>query len=114
MFSLNYNLKNAIVNLHTFQSIVAQSLGFPAFTSRLLAVDLNTKSSTWNHYKVFLPFLVQSLWNLGTTKNSSGLFLATSGLVFYSRGRDKAENTVLLLCIADHTENTTHVMTKHC
>jgi hypothetical protein len=35
-------------------------------------MDLNTEISTSDHYKVFLLFHLQSLWNLGT-KNSSGL-----------------------------------------
>jgi hypothetical protein len=49
-----------------FQSTVVHALGFSVFTSRLLATDLNTETSTSNHYEVFLPFLVQSTWNLGT------------------------------------------------
>jgi hypothetical protein len=48
------------------------------------------------------------------TKKSSGLFLPASGLVLYRSGMDNAENTVLLLHSADHTENTSHVMAKHC
>jgi hypothetical protein len=40
--------------------------------------------------------------------------LAASGLVLYSRGTDNGENTVLLLRNADHTENTSHVIAKHC
>jgi hypothetical protein len=63
---------NAIADLHTFQFTVAHALGFFAFTSRLLATDLNTEISTSNHYEVFLLFRLQSLWNLGT-KNSSEL-----------------------------------------
>jgi hypothetical protein len=49
-----------------------------------------------------------------STKTSSGLFLATSGLVLYSRGTDNAENTLLQLRSADHTENTSHMLSKHC
>jgi hypothetical protein len=64
--SLNYNEYSFIADLHTFQSTVAQALGFPVFTSRLLATDLNTETSASNHYEVLLPFLVQSPWNLGT------------------------------------------------
>jgi hypothetical protein len=49
-----------------FQFTVAHALGFFVFTSRVLVTDLNTETSTSNHYEVFLPFLVQSAWNLGT------------------------------------------------
>jgi hypothetical protein len=35
-------------------------------------MDLNTEISISNHYEVFLLFLLQSLWNLGT-KNSPAL-----------------------------------------
>jgi hypothetical protein len=62
----NCNQYSAIADLHTFQFTVSQALGFPVFTSRLLATDLNTETSTSNHHEVFMPFLVQSPWNLGT------------------------------------------------
>jgi hypothetical protein len=61
-------------------------------------MDLHTETVTLNHYEVFLPFLVQSLWNLGTQLK---LFLAASGLMLYSRS-------------IDNTENTSHVIAKHC
>jgi hypothetical protein len=57
---------SAIADLHTFQFTVAHALEFSVFTSRFLAMDLNPVTSISNHYKVFLPFLVQSQWNLGT------------------------------------------------
>jgi hypothetical protein len=34
--------------------------------------------------------------------------------MLYSRGTDNAENTVLLLRSTDHTENTSHMIAKHC
>jgi hypothetical protein len=68
--SLNYNQYSAIADLHNFQFTVAHALGFSAFTSRLLATDLNTETSTSNHCELFLPFLVQSPWNLGTQLKS--------------------------------------------
>jgi hypothetical protein len=37
---------SAIADLHTFQFTVAQALGFPVVTSRLLATDLNTETTT--------------------------------------------------------------------
>jgi hypothetical protein len=64
--SLNYNYYGAIVDLHNLQFTVAHALGFSVSTSRLLATDINTDNITSNHYEVFLPFLVQSTWNLGT------------------------------------------------
>jgi hypothetical protein len=36
------------------------------------------------------------------------------GLVLYSRGTDSAVNTVVLLRSADYTENSSHVIAKHC
>jgi hypothetical protein len=64
--SLNHTYYSAIADLHTFQFTVAHTLGFSVSTSRLLATDLNTETSTSNLYEVFLPFLVQPLRNLGT------------------------------------------------
>jgi hypothetical protein len=64
--SLNHTYYSAIADLHNFQFTVAHALGFSVSTSRLLATDLNEETSTSNHYEVFLPFLVQSPWNLGT------------------------------------------------
>jgi hypothetical protein len=61
--SLNHIYYSAIAGLHIFQFTVAHALGFPVFTSRLLATALNTESSTVKHYEVLLPFLAQSLWN---------------------------------------------------
>jgi hypothetical protein len=59
--SLNYNQYRAIANLHNLQFTVAHELGFSAFTSRLLATDLNTETSTSDHYEVFSLFRLQSL-----------------------------------------------------
>jgi hypothetical protein len=64
--SLDYNEYSVIADLHTFHFTVAHALGFSVSTSRLLATDLKTETSFWNHYEVFLSFLVQSPWNLGT------------------------------------------------
>jgi hypothetical protein len=64
--SLNHIYYSAIADLHIFQSTVAHALEFPAFPSRLLATDLKKETNTSNHCEVFLPFLVQSPWNLGT------------------------------------------------
>jgi hypothetical protein len=64
--SLNYNQYCAIADLHNLQFTIAQELGSSVYTSHLLATDLNTETSTSNHYEVLLPFLVQSPWNLGT------------------------------------------------
>jgi hypothetical protein len=59
-------LQSIITDLQTFHSTAAHALRFSVSTSRLLATDFNTETSTSNHYEVFLPFLVQSPWNLGT------------------------------------------------
>jgi hypothetical protein len=64
--SLNYSQYRGIADLHNLQFTVVHALGFSVSTSRLLATDLNTETSTANHYEVFFPFLVQSPWNLGT------------------------------------------------
>jgi hypothetical protein len=60
--SVNYNQYSALADLRTFQSTVAHALGFSVSTSRFLATDLNTETSTSGHYEVFLPFLVPSPW----------------------------------------------------
>jgi hypothetical protein len=44
-----------------FQFTVPHALGFSVITSRLLATDINTETSTSNHYEVFLLFRLQSL-----------------------------------------------------
>jgi hypothetical protein len=80
--SLNYNKYSALTDLHTFQFTVANSLGFSASTSFLLAVDLNTETSTSNHYEVFLLFVVQSPCMLGTQLNcqsESESYITTNG-----------------------------------
>jgi hypothetical protein len=64
--SLIHTYYSAIAYLHNLQFTVAYALGFSVSTIHLLATDLNTETSTSNHYEVFLPFLVQSPWNLGT------------------------------------------------
>jgi hypothetical protein len=69
--SLNYNEYSAIANLNTFQPTVAHTLGFSVSTSRLLATDLNTETSTSNHYEVFLPILFQSPWTFGTATSAT-------------------------------------------
>jgi hypothetical protein len=61
IISLNYKPYNSIADLHNFQFTVA--LGFSVFTSRVPATDLNTETIASNHYKVFMSFLLQSLWN---------------------------------------------------
>jgi hypothetical protein len=43
-----------------FQFTVAHALGFSVSTSRLLAMDLNTETSTSDQSEVLLPFLIQS------------------------------------------------------
>jgi hypothetical protein len=48
---------SAIADLHTFQSTVAHPLGFSVSTSRLLAADLNTESSTSDHYEYSCYFV---------------------------------------------------------
>jgi hypothetical protein len=70
-FSLITLEESAIAGLHNFQSNVAHALTLSFLTSRLLATDLNTETSTSNHYEVFLLFRLHSLWYLGT-KNYSG------------------------------------------
>jgi hypothetical protein len=66
-----------MADLHHLQFTVAHALGFSVSTSRLLATDLNTETSTSDHYEVFLPFLVQSSWNLGTPGLLTLLLLCT-------------------------------------
>jgi hypothetical protein len=60
LITLNYT---AIPILHTLQFTVAHALGISVSTSLLLATDLNTETSTSNHYEVFLSLLLLSPWN---------------------------------------------------
>jgi hypothetical protein len=78
-FWINYI---AIAILHTFQSTTAHALEFLVFTSRILATDLSTKTSASNHCEVFLLFLLQSPWNLGTQLKLR-LLLYSSSLPLY-------------------------------
>jgi hypothetical protein len=55
---LNHTYYSAIADLH--------NLEFTVFTSCLLVTYLNTETSTSGHSEVFLSFLVQLSWNLGT------------------------------------------------
>jgi hypothetical protein len=69
--SLNHTYCSAIADLHNLQFTVAHAPGFSVSAGRLLATDLNTETRTSNHYEVFLPFLVQSPWNLGNQQKLS-------------------------------------------
>jgi hypothetical protein len=62
----DYNQYSAIADLHNLQFTVEHALGFSVFISRVLATDLNTETSTSNHYEVFLSLRFQSLCTLGT------------------------------------------------
>jgi hypothetical protein len=44
---------SAIPDVHTFQFTVAHALGFSVSTSRLLATDLNTETTTSNYYQYY-------------------------------------------------------------
>jgi hypothetical protein len=69
--SLNYNQYGAIADLYNLQFAVTHALGFSVSTSGLLATDLHIETTASNHYEVFLPFLVQWSWNLGTQLKTS-------------------------------------------
>jgi hypothetical protein len=62
---INHAYCSTITDLHAFQSTIAHTLGFPVFTSCLMAADLSTKTITSNHYEVFSSSRFQSPWNLG-------------------------------------------------
>jgi hypothetical protein len=98
--SLNHTYYSAIPDLHTFQFTVAHALGFSVFSSRLLATDLNTEISTSNHKEVFLLFLVQSPWVLGTQLktllDSSSLLLACSLLPLTPPAYDCLQTTFVV------------------
>jgi hypothetical protein len=55
-----YKPYGAIADLHTFQFTAAHALGFSVSTSHCLLVDLNTGTTTSNHYEVFLSSLLES------------------------------------------------------
>jgi hypothetical protein len=95
---------STIADLHNLQFTIPHALGFSVFTSCFLTTELNTWTITSNHYEVFLPFLVQSPWNLRTQLK---LISAASGLVLHSHSTDNAANTVLL-----QTTQKTQVMWK--
>jgi hypothetical protein len=104
-----------IADLHNLQFTVAHTLGFSVFTSHLLTMDLNTETSTSNHYEIFLPFLVQWPWNFRTQLKTLLGSLSCKQFVLYSCDMDNAENTVLLLHNADHTGNTSTLgMWRRC
>jgi hypothetical protein len=60
---LNYETYSTIADLHTFQFTAAHALGFTVSANHCLVADLNTGTTTSNHYEVFLPFLLQLPWN---------------------------------------------------
>jgi hypothetical protein len=63
IISHNYNQYNAISDLHPFKFTAVQVLRFSVSTSRRLVADLNTGTTTSNHYEVFLSLLLHSPWN---------------------------------------------------
>jgi hypothetical protein len=64
--SLNHTSIQRYRQFTQFPITVEHALGFPVFTSRLLATDLKTETSTSNHYEVILLFRLQPFRNLGT------------------------------------------------
>jgi hypothetical protein len=64
--SRNHTYYSVIADLQNLQFTIAHALGFSVSSSRPLAADLNTETSTSNRHEVFLPFLVRSPWYLGT------------------------------------------------
>jgi hypothetical protein len=51
---LNHTYYNTIADLQALQFTVAHTLGYSVSTSRILATDLNTVTSTSDHYEVLL------------------------------------------------------------
>jgi hypothetical protein len=84
-------------------------------TGFCLCLQVGTNSI--EHFKSLWSFLTISCSITtepqNSTKNSSGPS-AASGLVLYNRGMYNAENAALLLCSADHTQNTSYAIPKHC
>jgi hypothetical protein len=79
-------ITRSIITLSLFYTSSSHALGFSVSTSRLLATDLNTETSTSIHDGAFLPFLVQSPWNFGTqvktllSRSQSQSYFKTGGL----------------------------------
>jgi hypothetical protein len=53
LIAFTYRQYGAIADLHHLQYTVAHALGFFLFTSRLLAMDLNTETTTVSHSKYY-------------------------------------------------------------
>jgi hypothetical protein len=107
---LNYSEYSDISDLHTLHFTVAHALGLSVFTSRLLATDLNTETSTSKHYEVLFPFLVQSLWNSAALYwiqnwTSHGCLLPRTHL---NRTALKTENCYICKCRYTASAPTTH------
>jgi hypothetical protein len=100
--SLNYSQYSAITDLHNLQFTVTHTLGFLVFPSHLLKIDLYTEISTLNHYKVFLPILVQSPRNLGNQLNSVCYYCYCPTELFLQS-----------LC-TDHAQKTCPAIATHC
>jgi hypothetical protein len=46
LITLKYRQYSTIADLHTFKFTVARALGFPVFSSHLMATELNTETIT--------------------------------------------------------------------
>jgi hypothetical protein len=97
-----------MTGLHTFQSTVSHALGFPVFTSRLLATDRNTETITvslnhtlqalhmneafQSHFtgRLLIP-LLRRTHNSELCHSLPWLFL---GISLYGRGMDHTENSL--------------------
>jgi hypothetical protein len=95
-------------------------------------MDLNTETSTSDHYDFFLPFLVQSPWNLGTQQktllNSSSLwwthnclerilsllYIAAEWMWTYSNHISRDHYPASLLVLRLDLQKIRHVVTVHC
>jgi hypothetical protein len=83
--SLHQHIKssNHLLSLQRPTYNSSSTTDFPWPTSILQSNTLNIETSTPDHYGVFSPFLVQSLWNLGAQLNSVYCSLLQLTACFY-------------------------------
>jgi hypothetical protein len=84
LFTINTTRTYKLSLIYTLSSSPLHTLGFSVSTSRLVATDLNTGTITSYYYKVFLSFLLQSLWNAKPILHSNSPVSALHGTNLYS------------------------------
>jgi hypothetical protein len=109
---------SAIAILYTFQLTITHALGFPVFTSRILATDLsqshyNFKSHmkpSWHCLIPFFTFVQLPIPRLLSTTTNNPTDRQSSSYNHFARTMNRKHMPRERMLGADHIENTAHII----